>query len=596
MLTQGHRPRELRWYHAGPMLFGDWGTSRLYVLGLCFLYNAFASIWFMLAMSMLLVAVGWAYHVISRIYTEGGGVYTAARQRSPLLGMIGGLLLCADYVVTASISALDAMHYLNLPAAHWWAAGGILLIGIINYFGPRKSGTLAMVVAILTVTLTLVIAFAALPYLGKAQVAPAQGGPTRWWTGFTMIILAISGVEAISNMTGIMVQPVRKTAKWSILPVVIEIVVLNLVMTLAMQAVPLEVLGDGNPANAYTAHRDDMMKLLASYYVGPIFAMVAAVVFAMLLLSAVNTAVTDLVSIQYMMSKDKELPRIFGGLNRWGMPVLGLVIATLVPLVLLLIVPDVEALADLYAIGIIGAVSVNLASTSTNYQLEIKPWERYCMMALAAVMIAIWISIAIAKPHALMFAAGMLVVGLGARWFARNRQHLGGWLLKPIPTFTRTDSPSQPEGQVVPVAAVTPPVVGTRSRILVATRGNKNLIQFAMEEAKHRNADLYILYVHEVAVVPMGPPQTDYTQNANSNAFFAELIKQSTEKGVMMEPLYLESSDVADAILHAVVSNNIQYLILGTSTRGMLWKTMKGDVIQMVAQKLPQQTTLLIHA
>ncbi len=26
------RPRELRWYHAAGLLFGDWGTSRLYVL------------------------------------------------------------------------------------------------------------------------------------------------------------------------------------------------------------------------------------------------------------------------------------------------------------------------------------------------------------------------------------------------------------------------------------------------------------------------------------------------------------------------------------------------------------------------------------
>ena len=38
MLATGERPRELRWYHAGPMLFGDWGTSRLYVLGLAFLF------------------------------------------------------------------------------------------------------------------------------------------------------------------------------------------------------------------------------------------------------------------------------------------------------------------------------------------------------------------------------------------------------------------------------------------------------------------------------------------------------------------------------------------------------------------------------
>ena len=78
MLTHGARPRQLRWYHAGPMLFGDWGTSRLYVLGLAFYYAGHASFWFMLAMSFLLIAVGWAYQVICRLYPDGGGVYSSA--------------------------------------------------------------------------------------------------------------------------------------------------------------------------------------------------------------------------------------------------------------------------------------------------------------------------------------------------------------------------------------------------------------------------------------------------------------------------------------------------------------------------------------
>ena len=93
MLVKGKRPRELHWYHAGPMLFGDWGTSRLYVLGLAFFYTQHASLWFMLAMSVLLVAVGWAYQVICRLYPDGGGVYSSARHRSQTLAVIGALAL-----------------------------------------------------------------------------------------------------------------------------------------------------------------------------------------------------------------------------------------------------------------------------------------------------------------------------------------------------------------------------------------------------------------------------------------------------------------------------------------------------------------------
>ena len=117
----------------------------------------------------------------------------------------------------------------------------IVAIGGLNYFGPTKTGALAMVVAILTVLLTMVIGVACLPHLGAAfrQVeSPFKYGYVQSWIGFTEIVLALSGVEAIANMTGIMVQPVERTARRAILPVLIEIVVLNLILALAMTSLP----------------------------------------------------------------------------------------------------------------------------------------------------------------------------------------------------------------------------------------------------------------------------------------------------------------------------------------------------------------------
>src|SRR6187401_96991 len=96
MLATGKRPRELSWYHAGPMLFGDWGTSRLYVLGIAFAASGHGSFFYLALMAGLLLVVAWAYTVICRAYPEGGGVYQAARDVAPILGVIGGLLLFAD--------------------------------------------------------------------------------------------------------------------------------------------------------------------------------------------------------------------------------------------------------------------------------------------------------------------------------------------------------------------------------------------------------------------------------------------------------------------------------------------------------------------
>ena len=52
---------------------------------------------------------------------------------------IGALMLAADYIVTASLSVLEACHYLGLPHPVLFASLIIVAIGIINFFGPRHA-------------------------------------------------------------------------------------------------------------------------------------------------------------------------------------------------------------------------------------------------------------------------------------------------------------------------------------------------------------------------------------------------------------------------------------------------------------------------
>ena len=612
MLVQGNRPRQLHWYHAGPMLFGDWGTSRLYVLGLCFFHAQHSSLWFMLAMSALLIGVGWAYSIICRLYPDGGGVYSSARHKSQSLAVFGALLLGADYVVTAALSALDAFHYVDLPffSPAVWAALSIAVLGILNIFGPTKAGAAALVAAVLTVIFSSVIGFAAVPSLAHSKLTAVSGSPAGWWSQFTGIILAISGVEAVANMTGIMVEPVEKTARRAIWPVLIEIVVLNLVLTLAMSAIPnkaftenlseeiIHTMDDEKTPEAekpFRAHRDDMLKVLASYYVGETFAKVASVVFALLLLSAVNTAVTDLVSIQYMMARDHELPNMFAGLNKWGMPFVPLVISVIVPLLTVLLVPDVGHLADLYAIGVVGAVAVNLGSCVTTLGLPLKTWERAAMSVLAVLMLAIWFTIAYEKPHALVFAGAIVAVGLTTRWLTHQRkvrEVISGTVATIGGTFTSI-------GQLIEQAGGTgtDETASHQVRFLVATQGSPKLVQFALDQAKSFHAEVLFLFVRHIAVPMLGPAHRPNIANDPDAQKAAEQIKQMGEaSGVPVRFLYTVADNISETIVDFAVTYGVSQVIIGTSKRGTLWRTMKGDVIQGVAQHLPERTQLLIHA
>jgi amino acid transporter len=115
--------------------------------------------------------------------------------------------------------------------------------------------------------------------------------------------------------------------------------------------------GDVN-APGHPGVRDYMLRYMAEIFVGgqfgPSFGQVAGWivtgVFGFLLLSAVNTAIVDLIAISFLMSRDGELPSRFEKLNSFGVPNLGLIVATIIPAILVVAVKDIAGLAELYAV------------------------------------------------------------------------------------------------------------------------------------------------------------------------------------------------------------------------------------------------------
>src|SRR5215831_8160513 len=134
------RPRNVDAARAAAILYGDWGTSKAYVIGLAFAVAGYSSFWLIAAMCLLTALVGINYIIICKQYPDGGGVYAAVRHRSEIISIVGAFLLIADYLVTAAISALSAFQYLGVPHPEMFAAASIAMIGALNFFGPRHTG------------------------------------------------------------------------------------------------------------------------------------------------------------------------------------------------------------------------------------------------------------------------------------------------------------------------------------------------------------------------------------------------------------------------------------------------------------------------
>src|SRR5436190_5057753 len=178
-----HRPRNVGWARAAALLYGDWGTSKAYVIGFAFSLTYFRSFPIILAVCALTGLVAYNYVIVCRHFPDGGGVYSSARAQSRVLAVLGSLLLVADLTVTAALSGWSAMAYFHAPKEHIALATAllILVVGAINFFGPKHSGSMAVALAIPTVIVVVLIVLFSLPHLTLAHLQPPEPSLEKNW-------------------------------------------------------------------------------------------------------------------------------------------------------------------------------------------------------------------------------------------------------------------------------------------------------------------------------------------------------------------------------------------------------------------------------
>jgi len=621
--TTAHRPRNVDWKRAAALLYGDWGTSKAYVLGLAFAAAGFSSMPIILAVCALTGLVGINYAVICRHFPDGGGVYSAARSQGRLLAVVGALLLVADLTVTAALSGWSALTYVIAGAEHvpllkflkdHIAVTTILVLvflGFLNWFGPKHSGTLAVALSLPTIVIVIVLIGLSAPHLTTQFLEPRHESLSKLWVQFVGVILALSGVEAIANLTGVMkLDPgstadkpsVKRTSLKAITPIAIEVVVGTALLGWAMLSLPKVLEKTMGPLSrseitAVLGQRsEDMLRFIGEQFgtvtlgatFGSIFGWIVGIVFLLLLLSAANTAIVAMVGLLYMTARDREMPRQFKQLNRHGVPLYPLLIAVGLPSIVLLTATSFESLAGLYAIGVVGAITVNLGSCAMNRTIGFTWYDRVLFGITFVILLWVELTLAHTKPDALFFVMCVLGVGLAVRAYTQKRQGLT--------TMTVTHDVA---------AMVSPDLVATMQprleegqKIMVAARGITSVLSFALDEAQLRKATLCVLYVKEISVFygsggPLG--RAKWQNDPSASAIMNLMMKTGEERGICVLPVYAVSEDAAATILDLAATMGVDYLIIGASQRNTLAKLLGGSVVTSVAQQLPESIRLVIY-
>ena len=601
------RPRNVDSPCAAAILYGDWGTSKAYVIGLAFAIAGYSSFWLIGAMCLLTALVGVNYIAICRHYPDGGGVYASVRHRSEILSIVGAFLLIADYIVTAAISALSAFQYLGVDHPELFAAAAIVGIGALNYFGPKHTGGLAFLISVPTAIVVVVLGLFCIPHLGQAihNLRPLSGGFFGNWNGFVGIVLALSGVEAIANATSVMkLDPgstdehptVSKTSTPAILWVMAEVCLFTALLGLGMQALSGLQIHDGDVnAPGSPGVRDYMLRYMAEVFVGNPFGSLAGAVagwivsgvFGFLLLSAVNTAIVDLIAISFLMSRDRELPQAFERLNRFGVPNLGLMVAAVIPAILVVTVKDVAGLADLYAVGVVGAIATNLSASSTDKKLDLELWERTLMFCTFLIMAAIEISLFVDKPNARLFAATILVFGLILRGLVTERAQKKEKAVSIGPTNEARKTAVAPSFNA-PISQTSGPAM------LCAVRGIGRTLDFALQEAIETDRPLYLLFVREQPILAPEDRKRKWMDDEEATEIFS--YAKSKAEGHTMLPCYAVSDSPADTIADIAATVGASYVILGEPQRNMLVNLLRGSIVRNISSILPEEIHLLVYA
>jgi len=604
MSVSSHRPRNVGWARAAALLYGDWGTSKAYVIGAAFLAAGYASFPIIAAVCALTGLVGYNYVIVCKHYPDGGGVYSSARTQSRFLAVLGSLLLVANFTVTASLSGWAAMVYFQVPKQYLAVAtiGLLILVGVVNHFGPKHSGSLALSLAIPAVVMVLIIVVLSVPHLSTAFLQPPRQGFVRSWDNFVGVILALSGVEAIANLTGVMKldrgssmeEPrVTRTAGLAIAVVAVEVVLGTAILGWAMLSLSPEL------KELLRSRWDDMLKVLAEQFataafgpgVGKGFGVLVGIIVGLLLLSAVNTAISALIGLFYLLARDGEMPKPFVRLNIHGVPWLPLIIATVLPVLVVIASPEQLSLMELYAIGVVGAITVNLGSCAFNKNLKLHWHERGTMALTFLVLFAVEMTLAKTKPNALYFIVCVLILGFGLRGIAQRRAGL-----ETITVSREIAAAVQPQMMEHFRPNLTP-----GQSIMVAARGLTPVLRYALEEARFRQGNLYVLYVKELAVNLPGAPVTNDKQprwqdDRRAAEIMYGVLELAREAGVRVLPVYAVSEDPAATILDAAATLGIDLLMVGAPQRHSLALLLKGNVVNEIAKSLPENIQLIIHS
>jgi amino acid transporter len=591
---------------AWSVVFADIGTSIYYVPGILFVElggrSPSPAAAFVLATGLAFVLLALKYVEVSARYPDGGGVVSVASDAfGPMVGCLGGILICVDYFLTGAISSVSGMQYLGglFPSLEPWmvhgACGAVILLGVLNIVGIRESASLTAVLAVSSLAVNLVVLGVVAASLDRAQwqLVFAQFSSVRSLaipqvlTGFASSWLAFSGLESISQIAPALREPREQTALRAILLVIAGILITSPLIT-AFETALLDVM-KANPERF-------LFELGGTFGPG---ALKLAIVMtaATLLMGAANTAIIGcyhvflaLVRLGYLPSWLAERSR------RFSTPHRAIAISVLVPVAVIIgSSAKTELLGELYAFGLLGAFTLtSVGLDRIRWQERARSVRFYLGLFTSFLIVTSWMVNLVHKRMATLFGGSVTLVGIALAYAVRR-----GWIGARRSGLVSAEAAEVAGGQLESAVEILTLAEAIDMRAiyssvtLVAMRA-PNLRLFQEAAARARGAGekaVYLLFVDEVPGL-FYPPKTGPSREAREVlASSADFFRRA---GLVALPVWRMAHDAGSSIASAARRLGVEAVMVGTSQRSAVWHLLRGNVLESLIRDLPEETRVWI--
>jgi amino acid transporter/nucleotide-binding universal stress UspA family protein len=591
---------------AWSVVFADIGTSIYYVPGLLFRElgskTPSAAAAFVLLTGIAFVLLALKYVDVAARYPDGGGVVSVASDAfGPMIGCIGGILICVDYFLTGAISSVSGFQYLaaDLPRLTPYiapaACGALMVLGLLNYIGIRESAVLTAVLAIGSLTVNIVVMGVvamkldvAKWHLVMAQFSAIKALPP--WSilvGFGSSWLAFSGLESISQIAPALREPREKTALRAMLMVIAGILVTSPVIT-AFETALLD---------AAHANPDQFL-----YELGVVFGtrgLTVAIVItsSTLLVGAANTALIGCYHVFLALVRLGYMPRWLAERNtRYGTPHRAIIIAVIVPVVVVVATRGQMALlGDMYSFGLLGAFTLTSVGLDRMRIQENKRGLSFWLGMVTSVMVVVaWGVNLVSKTKATMFGGGTTLLGFAVAYAVQK-----GWIGGQREGFTEAEAAEAAASglesavDVVTVDEALDMRAIYPSSTLVALRApNLRLFQEALARSRGAgDAAVYVIFVDEIPGL-FFPPKSGPSKEARS--VLTAAVDYFKQAGVVAVPIWRMGHDAGASVAGAARRLGVGAVMVGTSQRNAVWHLLRGSVLKSLVKDLPLSTRVWI--